>query len=150
MSCATIPARLSWVSKAMPSPPQGPSPHIAPGGFGPCLVSSRLWVSPDSITVTPFFKSVSLLHPAATAHPERCGPSRLQPSKVFTRHTPAMVTPLAVIRFQDPIQNSVSGLHCSQQDGHSLPTGHHSGLHTSLTTPLSCHRLLCPSCQPCN
>ena len=28
--------------------------------------------------------------------------------------------------------------------------GHHSGLHTSSTTPLCCHRLPCPSCQPCN
>ena len=48
------------------------------------------------------------------------------------------------------IRFKVSGLCCSQQDGPSLPTGHHSGLHTSSTTPLCCHRLPCPSCQPCN
>ena len=45
---------------------------------------------------------------------------------------------------------SDSGLCCSQQDGPSLPTGHHSGLHTSSTTPLCCHRPSRPSCQPCN
>ena len=32
----------------------------------------------------------------------------------------------------------------------SIPTGHHSGLHTSSTTPLCCHRPSRPSSQPCN
>ena len=41
-------------------------------------------------------------------------------------------------------------LYCSQQDGPSLLTGHHSGLHTSSTTPLCCHSPSRPSCQPCN
>ena len=33
-------------------------------------------------------KSASLHHPAATAHPECCGPSHLQPSKVFPTSRP--------------------------------------------------------------
>ena len=53
---------------------------------------------------------------------------------------------VARIRFK----SSDSGLCCSQQDGPSLPTGHHSGLHTGSITPLCCHRPSRPSCQPCN
>ena len=48
------------------------------------------------------------------------------------------------------IQSSDSGLCYSQQDSPSLPTGHHSGLHTGSTTPLCCHRPSRPSFQPCN
>ena len=46
--------------------------------------------------------------------------------------------------------SSDSGLCCSQQDSPSLPTGHHSGLHTSSTTRICCHRPPCSSCKPCS
>ena len=63
---------------------------------------------------------------------------------------PATVTLLATSCCKDQIQSSDSGLCASQQDGPSLPTEHHSGLHTSSTTSLCCHKPPCPSCQPCN
>ena len=48
-------------------------------------------------------KSASLRLPAATAHPECCGQSRLQSSKVFLRYAPATITPLATSCCQDQI-----------------------------------------------
>ena len=66
----------------------------------------------------------------------------------FTHVMLLLVTPLATSCCLDEIQSSDSDRCCSQQDGSFLPTGHHSGLHTSSTTPLWCHRPTCSSCQP--